>query len=284
MHITLRGLLIAFLFFPVTSHTQPTGWNDPFPAHKIMDNLYYVGTTELSSWLITTEEGNILISSNYASSVPVIKTAVESLGFSFSDIKILISGHAHPDHIEGDRLVKNMTGATVLVGRLEAPIHEATLIDGIPLPVDRLIDDGDEVTLGSTTLTAHVQPGHTKGCLAWSLPLRENNQIYYGFIECSLNGQFLNYINNKEYPHIAEDMANSYIEASKFPVEVFLSSHGVFFGLKEKYMRTLNQGSDDTNPYIDPIGYQNHVLEFRETFERTLKAQMTKSGRINTEG
>jgi len=111
----------ALLALPLAAIAQPGGWNDPFPPHRVMDNLYYVGTAMLSSYLITTDEGHILVSSNYETSVPVIRNAVEALGFDFDDIRILISGHAHPDHIEGDRLVKELTGAEVVVGRLDDP-------------------------------------------------------------------------------------------------------------------------------------------------------------------
>src|SRR5215831_10945413 len=99
----MRNLLlsaVALLSLPVFS--QPAGWNDPFPPHKVMDNLYYVGTKELASFLIVTPAGNILMNSDYESSVPVIRASVEKLGFKFSDVKNLIAGHAHPDHVEGD--------------------------------------------------------------------------------------------------------------------------------------------------------------------------------------
>jgi metallo-beta-lactamase class B len=243
-----------------------------------MDNLYYVGTTMLSSYLFTTPEGHILVSSNYEASVPVIKAAVEELGFDFGDIKILISGHAHPDHIEGDALVKALTGAEVVVGRLELPAQRAFRTpEGEPLPIDRVVDDGDTVSLGGTTLTAHLLPGHTQGCLAWSTTLTENGRDYYAFIECSLNGQFLQYVGNDEYPNIVEDMRSTYAKAKQFPVEVFLSSHGVFYGLDEKYEKLENRGRGDPNPFVDPAGYQAHVAEFEQTFEQTLARQLAEA-------
>src|SRR5436190_9553427 len=141
----------------------PNGWNDPFPPHKVMDNFYYVGTKELASFLIVTPEGNILMNSNYESSVPLIRAGVEKLGFKFSDIKILIAGHAHPDHVEADAMVKELTGAQVVVGRIDEPATKAFRPGGKEHPIDRLVDEGDKVTLGETTLTAHVMPGHTQG-------------------------------------------------------------------------------------------------------------------------
>jgi metallo-beta-lactamase class B len=257
---------------------QPPGWNDPYPPHKVMDNLYYVGTAQLGSFLITSPEGHILHSSNYESSVPVIKAAIEALGFDFSDIKILISGHAHPDHIEGDALVKEMTGAEVVVGRLEVPYHETfDTPGGKEQPIDRIVDAGDTVSLGGTTLTAHLQSGHTPGCLAWSLPLEEDGKTYYGFIECSLNGQFLRYVGNEEYPEIANDIQQTYRAAKEIPAEVWVSSHGVFYGLDEKFEKLQNRNPGDPNPFYDPEGYVAHVNEFEQTFLDTLVRQVTET-------
>jgi metallo-beta-lactamase class B len=271
--------LAALALLPVVALAQPPGWNDPFPPHRVMDNLYYVGTSQLSSYLLTTPEGHILMSSSYETSVPVIKAAVEALGFRFEDIRILISGHAHPDHVEGDALVKELTGAEVVVGRLEVPaVQTFTTPSGRAQPIDRIVDEGDTVTLGGTTLTAHVQPGHTKGCVAWSLQLEENGQTYDTLVECSLNGQFLQYVDNADYPNIVADMRATYRKARELPVEVFLSSHGVFYGLNEKYEKLLARGEGDPNPFVDPAGYQAHVEEFERIFEETLARQLAEAG------
>jgi metallo-beta-lactamase class B len=270
--------LAAGAVLSLDASAQPRGWNDPFPPHRIMDNLYYVGTSMLSSFLIATPEGLILVSSDYETSVPLIKASVEELGFKFGDIKILISGHAHPDHIEGDALVKEMTGAEVVVGRLEVPAVRAFRTpSGKTLPIDRIVDDGDTVTLGGTTLTAHLLPGHTKGCLAWSLPLVEAGRTYYGFIECSLNGQYLKYVGNEDYPGIVDDMRSTYAKARSFPVEVFLSSHGIFYGLAEKYQRLVARQPGDPNPFVDPDGYRRHVDESERIFEETLARQQAQA-------
>src|SRR5688572_11085228 len=226
---------IALALFPLAALAQVAGWNDPFPPHKVMDNVYYVGTKELASYLITTPEGHILINSNYETSVPVIQASVKELGFDFKDIKILISGHAHPDHVEGDALVKQLTGAQVVVGRKEVPAVEKVRPGGKEHPIDRMVDEGDKVTLGGTVLTAHEMPGHTRGCLAWSMNLQEGGKTYYAFIECSLNGQFLQSLD--QYPGIVEDFRATYKKARTFPVEVFLSSHGSFYGLAAKHAK-----------------------------------------------
>ena len=142
----MRTLLLSFLTFASLSFSQPAGWLDPFPPHKIADNFYYVGTKELATFLITTPQGLILMNSNYEASVPIIKANVEKLGFKFSDVKVLIAGHAHPDHVEGDALVKEMTGARVVVGELEVERTKEFKPKGKEHPIDQTIDDGETFT------------------------------------------------------------------------------------------------------------------------------------------
>jgi metallo-beta-lactamase class B len=256
---------------------QPKGWNDPFPPHKVMDNLYYVGTKELASFLIVTPAGNILMNSDYESSVPVIKASVEKLGFKFSDIKILIAGHAHPDHVGGDNLVKELTGAQVVVGRVDEAKTKDFHPEGKVHPIDRLVDDGDTVTLGGTTLTAHIMPGHTRGCLAWSTNLKENGKTYYAFIECSLNGRFVQTLD--QYPGILDDFRATYKKARTFPVELWVSSHASFYDMAAKYEKLQKRGPNDPNPFVDPEGYKAHVDEYEKSFEAALAAPPQGKGK-----
>jgi metallo-beta-lactamase class B len=261
----------ALSLVPADAHAQaaaPNGWNDPFPAHKIIDNFYYVGTKELGSFLITTPAGHILMNSNYEASVPVIQAGVKELGFEFKDIKILIAGHAHPDHIEGDALVKQLTGAQVVVGRKEVEVTQRMKPGGKEHPIDRIIDDGGKVELGGMVLTAHEMPGHTRGCLAWSMNLKEGGKTYYAFVECSLNGQFVQTLD--QYPGILEDFRATYKKARTFPVELFVSSHGQFYGMAAKYEKLKTRKDGDPNPFVDPKGYLDHVDQFEATFERAL--------------
>src|SRR5215471_14787027 len=123
-------------------------WNKPFPAHKIVGNMYFVGSEQLGSFLITTPAGHILINSDYEETVPVIRAAVEKLGFKFADIKILLGSHAHPDHMTGDALVKQLTGATVMAMEEDIPALNNIRPGGKPHPIDRVLHDGDTVSLG----------------------------------------------------------------------------------------------------------------------------------------
>jgi metallo-beta-lactamase class B len=270
--------IVAIVFIPLSALAQPSGWNDPFPPHKVMDNFYYVGTTMLSSFLLTTPEGHILVNGGYESTVPVIRAGVEELGFDFEDIQILISVHAHPDHAESDALIKELTGADVVTSRAEAPDLRTYQPDGKEHPIDRMLDDGDTVTLGGTTLTAHLMPGHTKGCTAFSMELEEDGQTYQALIECSLNGGFVQLVGNEDYPEIADDFAATFARARTMDVDLFVSSHGVFYGLDAKYEQLQARGPGDPNPFVDPEGYQAHLDEYETIFNNALEQQRSEAG------
>jgi metallo-beta-lactamase class B len=149
-----------------------------FPPHKIIGNLYYVGTEALGSFLVSTPDGLILINSDYEGVVPVIRKSVEQLGFKFTDIKILLGSHAHADHMEGDALVKELTGARVMAMAEDVPALEKIRPGGKPHPIDQVLHDGEQVTLGGTTLVAHLTPGHTRGCTSWSLKVQDSGKSY----------------------------------------------------------------------------------------------------------
>src|SRR5258705_1639048 len=135
-----------------------------FPPHKIIGNIYYVGTKTLSSFLIVTPQGNILMDSTYERNVPVIQKSVSDLGFKFSDVKILLGNHAHGDHQEGDAMVKELTGAQVIAMAEDVPPLQNIKPGGKEHPIDKIIHDGDTVTLGGTTPVAHLTAGHHPRC------------------------------------------------------------------------------------------------------------------------
>ena len=160
--------LSALLLSLVTAGTlsAQSDWDDPFPPHRIADHLYYVGSKGLATYLITTGQGHILINSSFERTVPIIRANVEKLGFKFSDIKILLASHAHSDHVEGHALIKELTGARVEVMEGDVKVIASGgrgqyLYKQLwkPCTVDRVLKDGDTVTLGEATLTARLTPG-----------------------------------------------------------------------------------------------------------------------------
>src|SRR5215467_11583705 len=147
---------------------SPEDQTTAFPPHKIVGNIYYVGTRTLSAFLVVTPQGNILIDSTYERNVPTISKSVEQLGIQFSDIKILLGNHAHGDHQEGDALVKQMTGAQVMVMAEDVDLVKTIRPQGKEHPLDKIFHDGDPIALGGTTLTAHLTPGHTHGATTYT--------------------------------------------------------------------------------------------------------------------
>jgi metallo-beta-lactamase class B len=244
-------------------------FNKPFPAYKVIGNVYFVGTDELGSFLVSTPEGLILINSDFESTVPVIRASVEKLGFKFTDIKILLGSHAHGDHMEGDSLVKELTAAQVVVMDQDVPAISRLTPHGKPHPIDRVIHDGEEVKLGGTTLVAHLTPGHTKGCTTWTMKTQENGKTYNVVILGSI-GVNANYIlvNNKDYPQIVADYNHGFKVLRALPVDVFLGSHGRFYNMKEKYAKMEQMKNGGPNPFIDPAGYQAHLDAQRKPSKR----------------
>ena len=143
----LSSVVVLSAIISVPAFAQ-RDWNAPFPAHHVIDNIYFVGTQQLGTFLITTPEGHILINSDFESTVPSIRQGVEALGFDFADIEIILGSHAHGDHMEADALVKELTGAEVIVMRQDVERLRTLRPDGKPHPIDRILDDADEVTLG----------------------------------------------------------------------------------------------------------------------------------------
>jgi len=252
------------------SKAGQTDWNKPFRPHKVIGNVYFVGTAELGSFLITTPQGHILINSDFETTVPVIRASVEKLGFHFTDIKILLGSHAHGDHMQGDAMVKELTAARVMAMEQDVPALQKMMPGGKPHPIDKILHDGDEVTLGGTTLVAHLTAGHTKGCTTWTMKAKEGDKTYNVVILGSIGvnpGYIL--VNNKDYPQIADDYIRSFKVLRALPCDVFLGSHGRFYDLAAKFPKLGN----GPNPFIDPEGYKAHLDLQEKNFYAKLEEQ-----------
>jgi metallo-beta-lactamase class B len=273
------SFLLCFALAAGTARAQQqTDFNAPFPPHRVMDNLYFVGTAELGSFLVTTPAGNVLINSDFESTVPSLEKNVEALGFKFTDIKILLGSHAHPDHMQGDALVKQLTGATVMAMEQDVPALRNMRPGGKEHPIDRVLHDGDVVSLGGTTLTAYLTPGHTKGCTSWGLDVREDGKTYHALIVCSsgVNPGYV-LVGNKDYPQIASDYVATFAKARSLPVDVFLGSHAGFYGLQAKYAALQVRKPGEPNPFVDHAGYLAHIATQEKRFETMLDAQQQTS-------
>jgi metallo-beta-lactamase class B len=245
-----------------------------FPPHKIIDNVYYVGTASLASFLVVTPQGNILIDSTYERNVPVIQKSVEQLGFKFTDIKILLGSHAHGDHMEGDALVKQLTGAQVMAMAEDVPALEKMTPGGKAHPIDKVLHDGDEVKLGGTTLVAHLTPGHTRGCTTWTMKAQENGKTYNVVIIGSLGvNPGVKLVNNTDVPQIVDEFTRAFKVSRSLPCDVPLGSHPGMYNMKQKYAKLAAGGA---NPYIDPQGYKTE-LDIDEAMFHAVLAQQQKA-------
>jgi metallo-beta-lactamase class B len=254
-------------YTPRSILTRNMGTNEDqttaFPPHKIIDNIYYVGTRTLSSFLIVTPQGNILIDSTYERNVQTIAKSVQQLGFKFSDVKILLGSHAHGDHQEGDALVKQLTGAQVMAMAEDVPALQAIKPDGREHPIDKILHDGDTVTLGGTSLVAHLTPGHTPGCTTWTTKAQEGGKTYNVVINCSLRPPAM------LTPAVIDQFNRSFKLVRSLPCDVQLGDHPAQYNMQEKYAKV---GDRKPNPFIDPA---NCLLEadIQQAMFRAILAQ-----------
>src|SRR5271163_1195361 len=222
-------------------------WTEPFPPFHIAGNLYYVGSKGLANYLVVTPRGNILINSDLEANVPLIEASIEKLGFKFEDTKILLISHAHWDHDAGSAMIKQMTGAKYMVmdadvsvvesgGKTDFQYGNTASSLYAPAKVDRVLHDGDEVTLGGAVLVAHLTPGHTKGCTTWTMKVTDRGKTYDVVIVGSPNvNPGYKLVSNATYPQIAEDYERMWRVLKSLPCDIFLGAHGGYFGLEEKY-------------------------------------------------
>jgi metallo-beta-lactamase class B len=256
-------------------------WNQPVPPFRILGNLYYVGANEITSFLIVTTAGDILLDGGFEETAPQIEANIRKLGFHLSEVKILLNSHAHLDHAGGLAELKRATGAALYASVADAPMLESgghgdfffgDRLTFPPVKPDRLLRDGDAVRLGGMELTAHLTAGHTKGCTTWTATLEENGARYHAVFVCStsvVSGYRL--VGNAAYPDIAEDYANTFRTLRSLPCDVFLGSHGSFFGLTEK--REALAAGAPSNPFLNPGQYRTFLDRSEAAFREELRRQ-----------
>jgi len=240
-----------------------------FPPHKIIGNIYYVGTHTLSSFLIVTPQGNILIDSTWERNVRTIQKSVTQLGFKFSDVKVLLANHAHADHQEGDALLKELTGAQVMVMAEDVPALKAIKPGGKEHPIDKVLHDGDTVKLGGTTLVAHLTPGHTRGCTTWTTTAQEGGKTYNVVFGCSLRSPV------PLTPPIIAEFNRSFKIVRALPCDVLLGDHPAEYNLDEKYAKVRKGGP---NPFIDPASCRQEA-DMEEAMFHAILAEQQKGAR-----
>ncbi len=220
----------------------------PLEPFRIVGNIYFVGSTNIGIYLIATPEGHILVDSGVNEMSSTIRDSVEKLGFRMSDIKIMLSSHAHFDHVQAHAVLQRMTGAQVMALEADADALEAGKdlsplgFEGWePVKVDRRLQDGESISLGGTTMTPTWVPGHTPGCTTWSTDTQDDpqnpgetmNVVIFG---CNGPNDGVQIVNNPRFPTLAEDSLFGFDNLDKLNPDIYLTGHpeAPFEGIMEQ--------------------------------------------------
>ena len=249
--------------------------NQPQKPFRIIGNIYYVGANEVTSFLITGNARHILLDAGFAETASQIQANIEALGFHLADVKILLNSQAHFDHAGGLAKMKELTGAQLIASAADAE-HMARggksdfafgdRLTYEPVKADRIIRDDESITLGDTKMTAHLTPGHTKGCTTWTMSFEDGGKTYRALFLGGVTIPDYKLVGNAQYPTIADDYARSFALLKRLPCDVFLGAHGSYFGLQQKLARL----GEKPNPFIDPDGYRRHIEERERIFHEQL--------------
>jgi metallo-beta-lactamase class B len=280
--------LLVCLLIATAVHAQDNetwrSWNQPIEPFRILGNLYYVGASDIASYLVTTPEGHILVDGGFPETAAMIERNVEALGFDLDDVKILLNTHAHFDHAGGLARLKERTGAQFMAMAQDAEwlrTGDAGFGSFPPVAVDRELRRGDEVKLGGVRMVAQHTPGHTPGCTTWTFQVRENGVTYKVIIVGSPNAlPEHQLVGNAEYPNIVKDFEGTFLVLKGLNIDVFLGAHGSYFGLNKK--RELLAAGGDGTVFVDPEGYAAFVerkeKQFREELARQRAGAESQSG------
>ena len=260
-------LLAALLFADLDAVSQ--SWNQPVEPFRIAGNIYYVGASDITSYLIATPCGHIVIDGGFEQTAPMILANIEKLGFRTKDVKILLNSHAHYDHAGGLAALQRATGAAFYASRGDAPQlarggHDDPQFGDRflfpPIEASRILDDGDRVTLGGTTLVARITPGHTRGCTTWTTRVRDHGRMLdVVFVGSPTVPSQYRLTGNPRYPDAVADYRRQFAILKALHCDVFLASHGNFFGLQRKIARKSS--------FVDPGGYRKFVAAMEQQFE-----------------
>jgi metallo-beta-lactamase class B len=274
------SLLVATPIGAQQSTPATAEWNQPVEPFKIIGNLYYVGASDVTSYAIATPQGIILIDTGFRETVPLIKASLEKLGFKLDDVRLLLTLHAHYDHVGGLAEIKALSHARFYASPGDAPLFERGGKQDFafgdrfyfpPIKPDALLHDGETVSLGGTQLTAHFTPGHTKGGTSWTTTIRDGARDYHVVFASSLSTPGYQLVNNPKYPTIVSDLESSIAKLRALPCDIFLSQHGSQFDLTRRLEQRIADPSH--NPFVDPDGYRRFLDGFEANLRKTVAAQ-----------
>lgn len=252
---------------PPMACTMCDEWNQPRAPFTVFGNTHFVGTQGLSSVLIATSDGLVLIDVALPQSAPLIDANIRQLGFETRDIKYILTSHAHYDHLGGVRSMQRFTGATVLASASTAQ----ALALGHPVPEDpqfgtgptdrfpavtervRVMQDGETMTLGETTFTMQHTPGHTPGATSWTWRSCEGTRCLDIVYADSLTAVSNDGFRYSDVPGLADTFRATLAKVRALPCDIVISTHPGATSLDDRLARrgTLAPGSAG-DPLIDP--------------------------------
>ena len=259
---------------------QPDGWTRPFEGHRVIGDLYYVGTYDLAAFLVTSRDGHFLINTGLEDSVPLIRESIESLGFRLEDVKVLLTTQAHWDHTAALAEIKALTGAEMWATAGDAPVLE----DGgfsdphfggresfPPVAVDRIIEDGEVLELGRTRLEVLASPGHTEGSVSYTMAVYENG-VDYDVIIANMGtiNEGKRLVVDPTYPGMADDLAETFRRQKALNIDVWVASHGGQYNLHDKYEPGQRYHPDT---FVDPDGFRAEVERLEQLYLDQLAAE-----------
>ena len=257
-------------------------WNQPVEPFKIAGNLYYVGASDVSSYLIATPEGHILVDTGFRETLPLIDANMKKLGFRIEDVRLILTSHPHYDHVGALADLKNRTHARLLTSPADAAGYERggrqdfAFGDKYPFPpvkADGLLTNEEAIGLGGATVIPHFTPGHTKGCTSYTLTVEEGGQRYRVAIVCSMTAPGYKLVDNQNYSQIASDFLKSFALLKDLPCDIFLSMHSWDFGLEQKIR--ARRANPAVNPFID----RGALRAFAEKGEASVRKQIEEQYR-----
>src|SRR5919198_4430594 len=282
--IALPVVGLLTLASPCRAQGNPD-WTRPFPPFRIIGNIYWVGSYDLATYLITTPQGNILINTGVGDTAKQIEASVKQLGFKLADTKILTATHGHFDHVAGMAELKRMTGARLIVSEQEKELLESGGKSDFrfgdtpgarfePVTVDGTFKDSDTISLGGTVLTVHHHPGHTKGATSFTLNVPEGAKTYRVVIANmpSINPG-VTVSGMPKYPGITADYARTFKAQKDMQIDIWLASHAAQFKLHDKY-----RPGDLFNPdrFVDPQGFKAAVDQLEKAYRDQLARERAR--------
>lgn len=270
-----RSVVACSLFLACTAQVfaQPEDWTTPFPGHRVISDLYAVGTSGLGVFLITSEDGHILINTGLEDSTPLIRDNIESVGFRLEDVKILLTMQSHWDHTAALAEIKAITGAEMWATPKDARVledggfsdpHFGGKENFAPIDVDRIINDGDVIELGDIRLLVHEHPGHTEGSSSYSMEVNENGRDFDVVIaNMGTINSGKKMLVDPTYPGVADDFRETYRRQKAMDVDVWVAAHGGQYGLHEKF-----QPGQTYSPeiFVDPEGFLSEVNRLEQIY------------------